>query len=114
MDWILSVRRWLAGRIAPPEPEAVHDEDYDPSEDPDNWLSLDFIMEQATGQLKQQWDIWNLVDGRLRLILALVGIVFAAVLGFQRGPTQLSQTVVALIHLADLCFVTAALVAAIV
>src|SRR5262245_45539998 len=100
MDWLLTFRRWLAERIAPPEEEVSPDEDYDPLEDPDNWKSLDFIHDQTTAQLKQQWDIWNVVDGRLRLILALVGIVFAAVLGFQRGPTQLSQAVVILILLA--------------
>jgi hypothetical protein len=101
----------LLQRIFPlPQPDRI---EVNP-EDPESWRSLDFIHEQVTAQIKQQWDIWNVVDGRLRLILGVVGIVFAAVLGFQRGPTHLTPVVVDLLFIAILCFVLAAVIAAIV
>jgi hypothetical protein len=63
-------------------------------------------------RLERQSDAWDLIDGRLRLILGVVGIIFAAVLGFQRGATQLDYHIALLVKLAVLLFLVAALIAA--
>lgn len=56
-------------------------------ESPDAWLSLEYVHEQVLAQLAAQSDTWDVVDGRLRLILGFIGIVFAAAVGLQRGPS---------------------------
>jgi hypothetical protein len=81
-------------------------------EDPANWVSLDYIEEVVQDRMERQSDAWDLVDGRLRLILGVVGIIFAAVLGFQRGQSQLDYHVVVLINLAVALFLFAGIVAA--
>ncbi len=49
----------------------------------DNWQSLDYIHDQVVAQIEHQWEVWDAVDGRLRLILGFIGIVFAAALGLR-------------------------------
>src|SRR5256885_2245695 len=48
--------------------------------------SFDFIFDQVVGQLQFQNQLWDIVDGRLRLILGVIGIILAALLqGITRG-----------------------------
>jgi hypothetical protein len=116
-NWLLTAEereRLAAPQVTPssvsePSPE----EPFDP-EDPKNWLSLDYIEEVTQAQMKRQSDEWDLVDGRLRLVLGVVGIVFAAVLGFQRGPSQLEWPVAFLVMMAIVMFLIAGASAAIV
>lgn len=67
------------------DPEAAESDD---AEDPGNWLSLDYVHDQVQSQLEAQSELWDVVDGRLRLILGVIGIVFAASATFQRGASQ--------------------------
>jgi hypothetical protein len=102
-------RQWIADRISPePEPPVYEDE----SEDPANWLSLDYVHEQLTAQIKQQWDIWDTMDGRLRLILGVIGIVFAAALAFQRGQAPPNNAVSILTAIAVGVYLVAAAIVA--
>ncbi len=57
----------------------------DPS-DPRAWLSLDYVHDQVQAQIQHQSRVWDVVDARLRLILGVIGIAFAAALGL-RGFT---------------------------
>jgi len=57
---------------------------FDPN-DPENWIGLDFIFEQTVAQLDAQERRWQDMDGRLRLVLGLIGVVFAAAGVFARG-----------------------------
>jgi hypothetical protein len=61
--------------------------------------------------MERQSDAWDLIDGRLRLILGVVGIIFAAVLGFQRGASQLEHHVALLVNTAVMLFLLAGLIA---
>jgi hypothetical protein len=66
----------------------------DPS-DPRAWLSLDYVHDQVQAQIQHQSRVWDVVDARLRLILGVIGIAFAAALGLRGftvgsgGPPQL-------------------------
>jgi len=44
--------------------------------------SLELISRHVERQLDLQWGHWDIIDGRLRLLLAFVGAVFVAVLAF--------------------------------
>lgn len=58
-------------------------------DDPENWPSLDYIHDQVQAQLNAQSSIWDAVDARLRLILGVITIVFAAAGAlFQRSSWQ--------------------------
>lgn len=116
------LRSWL---LSPPELERlttpVQDQDaevpapdkpFDPN-DPNNWVSLDYIEQVIQDRMERQSDAWDLVDGRLRLILGVVGIIFAAVLGFQRGASQLEYHVALLVNLAVVLFLAAGVIAAV-
>ena len=49
-------------------------------EDPENrdsWYGLDYVHDRITAQLQEQARIWEEADGRLRLILGVIGVVFA-------------------------------------
>jgi hypothetical protein len=46
-------------------------------EDPANWHSLNDVYERVLAQLDAQNDRWESIDGRLRVILGLIGVVFA-------------------------------------
>jgi hypothetical protein len=115
-SWLLSPEELerLATPIPTAEPPPLEgpEKPFDPL-DPDNWVSLDYIEEVLQDRMERQSDAWDLVDGRLRLILGVVGIIFAAVLGFQRGATQLDYHVTLLVNLAVLLFLMAGIIAAI-
>ena len=53
------------------------------SDDPDAWLSLDYIHDQVVEQIKEQEAAWNDLNERLRLIIGFIGIAFAAALGLR-------------------------------
>lgn len=53
----------------------------DDPENPDNWVGLDFVHASVAAQLHEQADLWEDADSRLRLILGVIGIVFAVTLG---------------------------------
>lgn len=88
------MRRWLRAYLrdlielpeAPsqPQPDEERAEDFDP-DDPKAWLSLDYVHDQVQSQLEEQSKLWDTVDGRLRLILGVISIVFAAAAAFQRS-----------------------------
>jgi hypothetical protein len=50
-------------------------------ENPDNWYGLDYVHDRISVQLREQSRLWEEADGRLRLILGVIGVVFAATLG---------------------------------
>lgn len=73
------LRTYLATRSArrsEPLPSSV-----DP-ENPDSWLSLDVVYDRVLAQLDAQSERWESADGRLRLILGLIGVVFAITSSF--------------------------------
>jgi hypothetical protein len=85
------LRSWLVELIQSKE-DTPHSEDefdeLDPN-DPASWQSLDYIHDQVQTQLNVQSGIWDAVDGRLRLILGVITIVFAAAGAlFQRSSWQ--------------------------
>jgi hypothetical protein len=49
---------------------------------PDELPSLELVLEQVEKQLHLQWQHWEQVDGRLRLLLGFVGAIFVAILAF--------------------------------
>jgi hypothetical protein len=110
--WLLETGEPSFVLLAAPEAPSP-EEPFDPDE-PKNWQSLDYIEEIVQKQIEQQNDIWDVVDGRLRLILGVIGIVFAAVLGFQRGPAQLEFPVALLVVVAVILFLQAGIIAAVV
>lgn len=91
--------------------EAPDGEPFDP-EDPNNWLSLDFVHERVLAQLDAQSDLWDVVDTRLRLVLGVIGIVFAATLALQRGTTPIPFWAGVLAIAAIILFLVAGIVAA--
>jgi hypothetical protein len=97
--------RILSHRRSRPEEEAV-------AYDPEDWLSLDYISERALAKLEAQSDLWDTVDGRLRLILGVIGIVFAAALGLQRGSTLIPGWAGALAIISIACFLVAGVIVA--
>jgi|SRR5215212_8313579 len=58
--------------------------------DPDTWIGLDFVFDQILAQLDAQERRWQDMDGRLRLVLGLIGVVFAAAGVFARGTGSAS------------------------
>src|SRR5215212_8047990 len=84
------MRRWLRSylrdvldlRAQQTEETAAGELDPD---DPASWLSLDYVHDQVQAQLEEQSELWDTVDGRLRLILGVISIVFAAAAAFQRA-----------------------------
>ena len=59
----------------------------DDPEDPANWLSLDYVHDPVLDQLDAQNARWESADQRLRLILGLIGVVFAITSSFvSRAP----------------------------
>ena len=49
---------------------------------PEELPSLELVLEQVEKQLHLQWQHWDQVDGRLRLLLGFVGAIFVAILAF--------------------------------
>jgi hypothetical protein len=62
---------------------ATQSDTTDRPEDPATWLSLDYVHEQIQAQIEHQSDVWDTVDGRLRLVLGVIGIAFAGALGLR-------------------------------
>jgi hypothetical protein len=58
------------------DPHPVPGAPLDPN-DPAAWLSLDYIHNEVRAQLEAQAQLWEVVDGRLRLILGVITVVFA-------------------------------------
>ena len=59
--------------------------------DPTTWVGLDLVHEQVTDKLKEQNDLWEAADTRLRLILGVISLVFAVALGLvPRGAVTIS------------------------
>jgi hypothetical protein len=86
-DWLrLYLRDFLEIPQVQPvvQPEEVPTEELDP-DDPKSWLSLDYVHDQVQAQLDEQSKLWDTVDGRLRLILGVISIVFAAAAALQRS-----------------------------
>ena len=52
------------------------------------WPGLDYVHDQIRAQLNVQRQEWEQADGRLRLILGLIGIVFAVTLGLLPRSTM--------------------------
>jgi hypothetical protein len=50
-------------------------------ERPDSWRALDYVHDRIAGQLQEQSRLWEEADGRLRLVLGVIGVIFAAILG---------------------------------
>jgi len=82
-------------------------------EDADNWRSLDYIHDQIAEQLKQQYDLWDIIDGRLRLILGVISVIFAVSVGFQRSQSQLALPVGLLAIVAILIYLLAGILVSI-
>jgi hypothetical protein len=82
---IRGVRVRLLPQRLPPVPPVAD------IEDPATWIGLDFVFDEVRAQLDQQQKLWDEADGRLRLILGLIGIVFAVTLGLlPRGTTTVT------------------------
>ena len=58
--------------------------DFDPN-DPDNWIGLDYVHERVLAELEAQERRWQEIDSRLRMVLGVIGIVFAVAGAFVRG-----------------------------
>jgi hypothetical protein len=54
----------------------------DDPENPANWLSLEYVHDRVLDQLDAQNARWESADQRLRLILGLIGVVFAITSSF--------------------------------
>jgi len=57
---------------------------FDPN-DPDNWIGLDHVHDRILAELDAQERRWQEVDSRLRMVLGVIGIVFAVAGAFVRG-----------------------------
>src|SRR5690242_21335756 len=57
---------------------------FDP-DDPENWIGLNYVHERIMAQLDRQEARWKEIDDRLRFLLGVIGIVFAAGGGFMRN-----------------------------
>jgi len=84
------LRAWLLEGLQSAEvaEESQEGTEFDP-DDPDNWLSLEYVHDQVLENLKTQYEMWNVTDGRLRLVLGVIGIIFAAALGLQRSTSPI-------------------------
>jgi hypothetical protein len=79
------LRQIFARRTRAPSLEAE-----DP-EQPSSWHALDYVHDRVAGQLQEQSRLWEETDGRLRLILGIIGIILAATLGLlPRGTTTVT------------------------
>jgi hypothetical protein len=67
-------------------------------EDPRSWLSLDYVHDRVLEQLKAQNDRWEAADSRLRLILGLIGVVFAVTIGLMSLFAVICQGEVDSVH----------------
>jgi hypothetical protein len=90
------LRNWMQGWLGVPTGAPAAQKDgpafaQDDPENPDNWVGLDYIHDRIAAQLKEQSALWESADGRLRLILGVISIVFAVALGLiPRGTTTVA------------------------
>lgn len=61
------------------------------------WPSLDVVAYHVERQLDLQWQQWDLMDGRLRMMLGFAGAAFAASLAFFGSGNDLSGPSLALV-----------------
>lgn len=88
-----TLQTWLRD-ASPTKPisAAARNASDDNPENPANWLGLDYVHDRVVAQLDEQGDLWEEADGRLRLILGVIGIVFAVTLGLlPRGTVTVSN-----------------------
>lgn len=73
-----AIGRYIARGSArrPQRPDGLED-----PENPASWVGLDYVHDRVLAQLEQQSRYWEDADGRLRLILGIIGVVFAVTLG---------------------------------
>lgn len=107
---------WLRSRLlemvdALDQTHDTDDDEPDP-DDPDSWLGLDYVHDQTLEKLKAQYETWNLVDGRLRLVLGVIGIIFAAALRLQRATAPIPFLVGVIAILAMALFLVAGILVA--
>jgi hypothetical protein len=74
--WARAARDAVRWRAAAPNTAPVRD-----PEDPASWIGLDYVHDLVLAKSEQQLKLWEEADGRLRLILGVIGIVFAVTLG---------------------------------
>ena len=86
----LKAGSWLFNAIRGTSVDGNADEE-DAYAGPDDWLSLDVTYDHAVAQLNEQGKLWESADARLRLILGVIGLIFAASLGIQ--PRSLTYAV---------------------
>jgi len=61
------------------------------NEDSDGIASLEVVAGQVERQLDLQWEHWDSVDGRLRLLLGFVGAIFVVTLAFTNPTSEVSD-----------------------
>jgi len=74
--WGRAARDAVRRRAVAPNTAPVRD-----PEDPASWIGLDYVHDLVLAKSEQQLKLWEEADGRLRLILGVIGIVFAVTLG---------------------------------
>jgi hypothetical protein len=115
----MSWQKWSIQQIRQLLSKGKGEEQAEESEDvetPEAWLSLDYVHEQVQAQLEIQSKDWEAIDNRLRLILGVISIVFAAAATFQRaapaaGGAPLPFLIGAAAISAVFCFLLAAAIA---
>jgi hypothetical protein len=84
--WLRAAQDAARRLAAAPNPTPVHD-----PEDPASWIGLDYVHDLVLATLQQQLQLWEEADGRLRLILGVIGIVFVVTLGLlPRGTVTIA------------------------
>src|SRR5438270_6647328 len=73
--WRRAARDAVRRRAVAPNTAPVRD-----PEDPASWIGLDYVHKLMLAKSEQQLKLWEEADGRLRLILGVIGIVFAVTL----------------------------------
>jgi hypothetical protein len=111
LRWLCSLLQHLCRAADGHQGAGDSGDEVDP-DDPESWLSLDYIHDQVAEKLKQQYEALNVIDGRLRLILGVIGIIFAAALGLQRSPAPIPFWVGVLAIAAMTMFLVAGILAA--
>ena len=71
------------------------------------WPSLDVVAYHVEKQLDIQWQQWDLVDGRLRLVVGFVGAAFAAEIGFAGADFDLGAAAAVLLGIANVALLVA-------
>jgi len=66
--------------------------EFDPN-DPKNWTGLDYVHDRVMAQLDRQEARWKDVDDRLRFLLGVIGVIFAAGGGFMKSGLLVREEV---------------------